>query len=88
MLDIYGNEIGDEGAQVLATALEINRVSLRFLLINHIVSSIIHHRLSQCWTLDTTELVIKVDHVWIRHCKNNISRVLSEHFMVHTIGEN
>jgi hypothetical protein len=30
MLDLYGNEIGDEGARYLATTLEINTVSQVF----------------------------------------------------------
>ena len=68
-LNLRRNEIGDEGAQHLASALQMNTVRLDLSLSHILPIILISHRHSHRWILNRTTSRMKEHSIWQVHCK-------------------
>ena len=68
-LNLSSNKIDDEGAQYLASALQVNSVRLDFPASHLLPIILISHRHSQRWILAPTRSVLKEHSIWEVHCK-------------------
>jgi len=68
-LNIYGNQIGDQGAQYLGEALRHNTVRSSLLHLFTIISFLsLSYRHSLHSTLTTIKSELKVHNTWVKHC--------------------
>ncbi|MBL8820828.1 MAG: hypothetical protein JNL58_32740 [Planctomyces sp.] len=68
-LNLDSNKIGAEGAQHLASALQVNTVRLIFSPFHHSSTILTPHRHSQRWILPTTTSALKEHSIWQVRCK-------------------
>ena len=68
-LHLWINNIGDEGAQYLASGLQVNTVRLDGVIYDYSSSILISHRHSQCWIFEWTTSAPKEHSIWQVHCK-------------------
>ena len=68
-LDLEGNNIGPQGAQHLASALQANKVRLDWAIYQYSYSIFISHRYSQRWILESTTSALKEHNILQLHCE-------------------